>query len=66
MQHGAVASAKMIQEVLPAFDCTLTAPPVHDDIFTLDSVREAYALVDKGCPARVVVAPNGIGALNEA
>lgn len=64
MQYGAVKSAEIVQEVLPAFiDGALTPPKLYEEIFTLDRVHEGYQLVGNGCPTRVLIAPNGIEAL---
>lgn len=60
MQYGAVESATLVRQVLPAIECGMLTPPeLHEHIFSLDSVHDAYQLVSNGCAKRVVVAPNG-------
>eukprot|EP00931_Biecheleriopsis_adriatica_P068832 TRINITY_DN42737_c0_g1_i1.p1 TRINITY_DN42737_c0_g1~~TRINITY_DN42737_c0_g1_i1.p1 ORF type:complete len:348 (-),score=39.61 TRINITY_DN42737_c0_g1_i1:30-1073(-) len=66
MQHGAVKSAELVRDLLPGFECgALTPPELHEQIFTLDAVRDAYKLVGDGCQQRVVVAPNGLNDLEQ-
>jgi len=64
MQYTSEQSAAFARSFLPLFEAGLcTGPELHTEVFSLDRVREAYDLVSKGCPSRVVVAPSGADAL---
>ena len=51
-------SAKLLAELAPGFEHGLYEPPIIAARYPLERAEEAYALVAKGAPGKVVLTPN--------